>query len=235
MKSKRKMIAITVSLVLVIACLAGATIAYFTDNESVTNTLVVGNVDIDLHESQAAYNSADATTNKDALHTGDAAYKTWLETAGLNIVPGQVIAKNTYIENTGKNPAYVRFQVTVPGKLKDYVVLNFDGEGTDEYYDVTMNTPAADEDLVYTYTRIAALPVGEVTGNGLVSIKLKDDMTSDQLQALITDGAFDVDGDVYSFGIDVQGQAIQTIGFDDAIDAFASFDGTTGVSHENWD
>jgi len=52
MKANKKVVVSTAAVLGVAALVAGGTIAYFTDNESATNTFNVGNVDVTLYESQ---------------------------------------------------------------------------------------------------------------------------------------------------------------------------------------
>ena len=49
---KKKLTAIFLCVALVAIAIVGASLAYFTDTESVTNTFTVGNVKIDLIESR---------------------------------------------------------------------------------------------------------------------------------------------------------------------------------------
>ena len=49
---KKKIIALSVAFVLVAVAAIGATLAYFTDTETKTNTFTVGGVDIEIIEQQ---------------------------------------------------------------------------------------------------------------------------------------------------------------------------------------
>lgn len=84
---KKNLIVSVVSLALVAALGMGATLAYLTDNEAVTNTFTTGNVKIDLEEPD------------------------WDPENGQDLEPGDVIDKNPRIINTGKNSAYMMIQV----------------------------------------------------------------------------------------------------------------------------
>ncbi|MBQ6818853.1 MAG: hypothetical protein IJP35_04515 [Clostridia bacterium] len=243
MKSKRKMIAITVSLLLVIACLAGATVAYFTDTDGVAkNTIVVGNVEIELYEDEIKYNAADAKTNLAGI-TGEQSikdYHEWLvDATGQGIMPSLDIAKNTYIENTGDNDAYVRFKVSAPAAVFPYVVWYFDNDDVDgaghntkdaawaafETAKYEVSAPTTADGLTSFYvTYQSKLVPGAFTDAGLISVKLRDDMSSSELAAIQT-SLTEVDGRD-TFNIDVKAEAIQTVGFGDDVDAaFTAFDG----------
>ncbi len=87
--SKRKILLVALSLCLV-AVLAGTTLAYLTAKDSATNTFTVGNVAIDLTEPQW-----DAAGSQDAPE----------------VYPGEALAKDPTVTNTGKNPCFVRVEV----------------------------------------------------------------------------------------------------------------------------
>ena len=119
----------------------GASLAYFTDTKSVTNTFTVGNVKIDLIESryhrEGNDNSGDTsipdpthrvtaddgmkyvttghTMFTDAEIKADAEkYSEYIGERGKNMVPGRNFAKCPYVVNTGANDAYVRIRVMIP-------------------------------------------------------------------------------------------------------------------------
>ncbi len=87
---KKKIISIAL-VVAMIAIIAAGSFAYFTDNEVKNNEFTVGNVDITLTEP-----NWDKTGFKDA----DTVYA------------GEALAKDPTVENTGKNPCFVRVKVT---------------------------------------------------------------------------------------------------------------------------
>ena len=138
---KKKLTAIFLCVALVAIAIVGASLAYFTDTKSATNTFTVGNVKIDLIESrfhrEGNDNSGD-TSIPDPAHkvtaddgmtyvtTGhtmftdaeikeDAAkYSDYIGEKGENMVPGRNFAKCPYVVNTGANDAYVRIRVMIP-------------------------------------------------------------------------------------------------------------------------
>ena len=118
--------------------IVGASLAYFTDTKTATNTFTVGNVKIDLIESrfhrEGNDNSGD-TDIPDPQNTAsgmkyvrdgnkaftdeeikaDAAnYSAYIAERGKNMVPGRNFAKCPYVVNTGANDAYVRIRVMAP-------------------------------------------------------------------------------------------------------------------------
>ena len=138
---KKKLTAIFLCVALVAIAVAGASLAYFTDTKSATNTFTVGNVKIDLIESrfhrEGNDNSGDTSipdpTHKvvaddgmkyvttghtmftnDQIKTDAANYSNYIGEKGSNMVPGRNFAKCPYVVNTGANDAYVRIRVMIP-------------------------------------------------------------------------------------------------------------------------
>jgi predicted ribosomally synthesized peptide with SipW-like signal peptide len=90
---KKRTLIILMSAVLVAGLAVGGTLAYFTATQTATNTFTVGNVKISLTEPNwVASGSVDAPE----------AY------------PGEPLAKDPTITNTGKNPCVVRIKITWP-------------------------------------------------------------------------------------------------------------------------
>ena len=142
---KKKLTAIFLCVALVAIAVVGASLAYFTDTKSATNTFTVGNVKIDLIESryhrQGSGSSGDTsipaptgTANgmkyvsdgatiftDEEIKTDAANYSTYIGERGKNMVPGKNIAKSPYVINTGANDAYIRIRVMIPSKAnRDY-------------------------------------------------------------------------------------------------------------------
>ena len=121
--NKKKVLVLAVSVCLVAILAIGGTLAYFTDTDEETNTFTVGNVDITLTE-----------PNWEGSGSQDAP----------EVYPGEPLAKDPTVQNTGKNPCFVRIKVTgldclapagnityrtdyVTGKLGDNWKLHTDG------------------------------------------------------------------------------------------------------------
>ena len=135
---KKKLTAIFLCVALVAIAVVGASLAYFTDTKSATNTFTVGNVKIDLIESryhrEGNDNSSDTSIPDptqtasgmkyvtdghkaftDAEIKADAEkYSDYIGERGKNMVPGRNFAKCPYVVNTGANDAYVRIRVMIP-------------------------------------------------------------------------------------------------------------------------
>ena len=134
--TKKKLAILICGLSLIGAMGVGATLAYFTDSEEVTNVVTMGHVDIELFE-----------TNEDGEEVG-------LDGEGLtfeNVVPGQTVEKNPTVRvKDGSQPCYVRMtlDVTAPEnttlteadidalveELSDQIVESEDWTLTDGYF-----------------------------------------------------------------------------------------------------
>ena len=127
----------------------GASLAYFTDTKSATNTFTVGNVKIDLLESSLHRENAgvaNGTTSESELWSdvakegsgntskykaGDTFYTDAQIEANaaeyncenVQLIPGRSYHKMPYVKNTGSNDAYIRIRVMIPADL-DTAVLN---------------------------------------------------------------------------------------------------------------
>ena len=138
---KKKLTALCLCVALLAVAVVGASLAYFTDTKSATNTFTVGNVKIDLIESQfhreGNDNSGDTSipdpthkvvaddgmkyvTTGHTMFTNDeikadaAQYSDYIGKHGSNMVPGRNFAKCPYVINTGANDAYIRIRVMIP-------------------------------------------------------------------------------------------------------------------------
>mgnify|MGYP002768954486 CR=1 FL=1 len=146
---KKKITAIFLCVALVAIAVVGASLAYFTDTKSATNTFTVGNVKIDLLESSLHRENAgvaNGTTSESELWSdvakegsgntskykaGDTFYTDAQIEANaaeyncenVQLIPGRSYHKMPYVKNTGSNDAYIRIRVMIPADL-DTAVLN---------------------------------------------------------------------------------------------------------------
>ena len=155
---KKKITAICLCVALLAIAIVGATLAYFTDTKSATNTFTVGNVKIDLIESryhrEGNDNSGDISipdpTNTasgmqyvtdghkaftdDEIKEDATTYSRYIGEKGENMVPGRGVAKCPYVINTGANDAYIRIRVMVPSAANnDFVAVKDGGVITNQW------------------------------------------------------------------------------------------------------
>lgn len=96
--NKKSLITMLVALCLVGAVGVGATLAYFTDQDSKNNTVVMGAVDITLNESTNGRVGTEGTWKED---------ETGLEFA--NVVPGEVVSKSVNVQvDENSQECYIR-------------------------------------------------------------------------------------------------------------------------------
>ena len=146
---KKKITAIFLCVALLAIAIVGASLAYFTDTKTATNTFTVGNVKIKLLESSlhrenaGVANGATSTSelwsdvakegsgNTSKYKAGDSFYTDAQieENAAVytcedvQLIPGRSYHKMPYVKNVGNNDAYIRIRVMIPANL-DTAVLN---------------------------------------------------------------------------------------------------------------
>ena len=230
---KKKVAALALVVLLLVAAVVGGTLAYFTDTDSATNTFTVGNVDIELDEAAVSYEGGNwvAGTERVQSNTYEKVY------------PGAVIPKDPTVHNVGSNSAYVRVKVNIdPGfnLLTLYGVLG--GDTTPDAYptwfkaffgnsigsDWVITDPFDSSDLgdwffggrpsditfELTYTKI--LEAGESTSPVFTEITLLPQWEHEDFETFGIDRS--------GFKVDVVAEAIQADSFDDYEEAFAAFD-----------
>ena len=113
MKKKVLTVALVVAL---IAIMVSGTLAYFTDNDEVTNTFTIGSVEIEIWENGALV-EGETLTMPDML----------IPVVGANpeVTTDNYGQKQVTVKNTGKNDAYVQVFVAIPKVLDDAGVLEF--------------------------------------------------------------------------------------------------------------
>ena len=161
---KKKITAIFLCVALLAIAIVGASLAYFTDTKSATNTFTVGNVKIDLIESKFHRTGSGGTGDTsipapdqtasgmkyisdgteaftdEQIKTDAATYQEeYLAVKGQNMVPGRRVAKSPYVINTGANDAYIRIRVMLPTAANnDYVNVHNGGVITNIWCSTSM-------------------------------------------------------------------------------------------------
>ena len=146
---RKKLLVLSLCVALAAIAIAGASLAYFTDTKSATNTFTVGNVKIDLLESSLHRENAgiandktsdselwsdvdkEGTGNTSKYKAGDTFYTDAQIEANaaeytcenVQLIPGRSYHKMPYVKNVGNNDAYIRIRVMIPHDL-DTAVLN---------------------------------------------------------------------------------------------------------------
>lgn len=137
--NKRKLVIMMASVALIGAVGIGATLAYFTDSDEITNTIETGNVDIELTEPIFSEN-------------GDNVLR--------DVVPNQEIAKDPTITlQDGSEDAYVRVGIEVTGLNEEEtagIIASIEENLNDGWV-------KGENDDMYYFTSIMSLPDNSTT------------------------------------------------------------------------
>ena len=189
---KKKLTALCLCVALLAVAVVGASLAYFTDTKSATNTFTVGNVKIDLIESryhrQGSGRSGDTSipaptqtasgmdyvANGSTIFTDEeikadaAKYSDYIGERGKNMVPGKNIAKSPYVINTGANDAYIRIRVMIPSDAnRDYWQARSGGVIESQFCTTAITSGEFMHGKRTDYPIIDASGKGYVDGNGV--------------------------------------------------------------------
>ena len=93
---KKKILALSMCIALAAIAIVGASLAYFTDTKTATNTFTMGNVQIKLDETNVNDPKGDRVASNE-----------------YNVYPGAVVTKDPIVHNVGQNAAYIRATVNV--------------------------------------------------------------------------------------------------------------------------
>lgn len=242
---KKKIVAICLVACLAVMAIAGASLAYFTAEDTADNVFTMKGIKVEINEEFEQ---------------------------GSELIPGLDINKDVYVTNTGTSDAYVRVHIAIPAVLDDgdpsfaaynnFLHFNFDkasvedgewswipemtegtgykgnGAGNWNYYTTEID---GIEYAVYVVTYRTALAAGEQTATKALD-KVYVDATVDCEWDEATNGFVytdtkgntvapsqfaDEDGNVH---IKVFAEAAQTATFDDAYDALNTAFGTPGAA-----
>ena len=111
---KKKITAISLCVALLAIAIVGASLAYFTDNE--TNTFTVGNVDIDLIEQQRGKEGLESFQQNKKLYPIVGSAQGEKDQYGMPIAKNYV-DKVVTVKNEGSEKAYIRAYFAIPSAL----------------------------------------------------------------------------------------------------------------------
>lgn len=234
--SKRKIFIAAVAICLV-AIISMGTLAWFTDEDEITNKFYVGDTTTDADEVFGIDLWETTDTNGDGTITDDETYgKDTKDDTGItyeDILPGGIYDKNPYFTNTGIHGQYLRAIVTVSEAdiLKDAMVPK-DADHS-EWYDVEKFLPGTGDkwSLEYKYytnkdTFVFVYYYTEVLQADATTEKLFDDVVIPT--ELTKEQAAEID----NFNINIVGQVIQSenlVEVANAKEAFAKYWDEEGV------
>lgn len=195
---KKKVTAIALAVCILAVAVIGATMAYFTDTDSKTNTFTFGKVDIDLTEDSTDENGAvkgDISTDGGITYPG--------------VLPGLVYSKiPTVTVKQDSLPAYVVITATIP-TIYDWAGL-FNGTFDDVHFN--MDTKTVGENTIYYFYAIDPVQPGKSV-TPFTEVKINPALTQNDVAE--------------KFDMVINAYAIQTEGFSGVRAAFEAAFTTT--------
>lgn len=231
MKVKKKILAVVCVCLLMAISILG-TMAYFTDQEAVTNTFTVGNVEIALDEAQINEEGKPVDSSGTVVADPNSAER--VSGNSYHLIPGHTYTKDpTVTVVKDSEDCYIRALVTVTyNAAADDVLVNHAVEGwydiNPELWKVTANSPStqkteADDENPATITRTYEFRYkdGNVVERTDKDCKLEPVFTRIYVPGEITNDEL---ATLANLKIDVVAHAIQADGFETADEAWAAFD-----------
>lgn len=212
---KKKILALSMCIALAAIAIVGASLAYFTDTKTATNTFTMGNVKIELDETDIKNPEGDRVTSN-----------------AYDVYPGAVVTKDPIVHNIGKNGAYIRATVNVSNwmNLVGAYYPDFKETFPNDGYKAALNLLV---DELGEGWSVVGVEAGDVFTIGQFDAKfiLKYDGvlasgadTTAMFQTVtIPTGIDNANADSFD-EVKVVAQAIQADGFDTWEEAFAAFD-----------
>ena len=161
MKKKILTVALVVAL---LAIMVTGTLAYFTDQDEVTNTFTVGSVKIEVYEN--------GEETPDAIKPLGVLTPVVSDTASDDVSYKDKVVD---VKNTGKNDAYIRVHIAMPTALVDYLHLDVTRDG----WSTPVLTEATVERVDYTvitYDYLTPVAPNAFTAELLQGVYLKSNV-----------------------------------------------------------
>ena len=219
---KKKILVVALVVCVLVLSIASATIAYFTDTESATNTFTLGDVDITLSEINPA-------TGVLAVVTGEEGNTGFQYT---NKYPGQTFAKQPTITNVAKDAAYVAGIITLGSGEKASVNAQLK---TDAEVKAFLAGGALNAATGYSTKIVRDTTADTITIYIIATAPLAKDGTVVLFENVVIPAGWDR-AEMEKFAeltISVQAYAVQTAGFDTAEAAIEAAFSTTDDGYES--
>ena len=212
---KKKILALSMCIALAAIAIVGASLAYFTDTKTATNTFTMGNVKIKLDETNVNDPKGDRVTSN-----------------AYNVYPGAVVTKDPIVHNVGQNGAYIRATVNVSNWMNLAAAYYPDFKETfpNDGYKAALNLLVGELGEGWSVVDVKA---GDVFTTGQFDAKFilkydgvlaADADTTAMFQTVTIPAGID-NANADSFDeVKVVAQAIQADGFDTWEEAFTAFD-----------
>ena len=212
---KKKILALSMCIALAAIAIVGASLAYFTDTKTATNTFTMGNVKIKLDETDIKNPQGDRVTSNE-----------------YNVYPGAVVTKDPIVHNIGKNGAYIRATVNVSNwmNLASAYYPDFKETFPNDGYKAALNLLVGELGEGWSVVEVVegdTFTLGQFDAKFILKydgVLAADDDTAAMFQTVTIPAGID-NANADSFDeVKVVAQAIQADGFDTWEAAFAAFD-----------
>ncbi len=212
---KKKILALSMCIALAAIAIVGASLAYFTDTKTATNTFTMGNVQIKLDETNVNDPKGDRVTSN-----------------VYNVYPGAVVTKDPIVHNIGKNGAYIRATVNVSNwmNLVGAYYPDFKETFPNDGYKAALNLLVGELGEGWSVVGVEAgdvFTIGQLDAKFILKydgVLAAGDDTTAMFQTVTIPAGID-NANAGSFDeVKVVAQAIQADGFNTWEDAFAAFD-----------
>ena len=212
---KKKITAIFLCVALLAIAIVGASLAYFTDTKTATNTFTMGNVKIKLDETDIKNPQGDRVTSNE-----------------YNVYPGAVVTKDPIVHNIGKNGAYIRATVNVSNwmNLASAYYPDFKETFPNDGYKAALNLLVGELGEGWSVVEVVegdTFTLGQFDAKFILKydgVLAAGDDTAAMFQTVTIPAGID-NANADSFDeVKVVAQAIQADGFDTWEAAFAAFD-----------
>lgn len=213
---KKKIVALCLCVALAVVAIGGATLAYFTDTKTATNTFAMGDVKIKLDETNINDLDGDRVTSN-----------------AYDVYPGAVVTKDPIVHNVGKNGAYIRATVNVSNWMNLVAAYYPDFKATfpNDDYKAALNLLVGTLGEGWSVVGVEAGDVFTIDQFDAKFVLKYDGVlaagadTTAMFQTVTIPAGID-NANASSFDeVKVVAQAIQADGFDTWEAAFAAFDG----------
>lgn len=212
---KKKILALSMCIALAAIAIVGASLAYFTDTKTATNTFTMGNVTIKLDETNVNDPDGDRVTSN-----------------VYNVYPGAVVTKDPIVHNIGKNGAYIRATVNVSNwmNLASAYYPDFNETFPNDGYKAALNLLVGELGEGWSVVEVVkgdTFTLGQFDAKFILKydgVLAAGDDTAAMFQTVTIPAGID-NANADSFDeVKVVAQAIQADGFDTWEAAFAAFD-----------
>ena len=213
--TKKKILVLALTVAMAAILVVGGSLAYLTDKKTATNTFTMGDVKIELDETDVKNPEGDRVTSNE-----------------YEVYPGAVVTKDPIVHNVGKNGAYIRATVNVSNwmNLAAAYYPEFEPKFPSEGYKDALKLLVGDLGEGWSVVGVTAgdtFTIGQFDAKFILKydgILASGDNTTAMFQEVKIPAGIDNINNTSFKEVKVVAQAMQANGFDTWEAAFAAFD-----------